>query len=229
MAISFSSNTSTSALDRFQQTQKEQNEKLASGLRINSAADDAAGLQIANRLTSTESEATQRAYNSLDQINLNNIQDSQLSAINDNLQRMNELSVKAGNPLYAGSDAIQQELDNLTASTNALASEALGQDNFLSGVSASDPAALQSTLNSAFSTVNDAATTNGANSNALQSQANTYQLVAVNTAAARQRINETDYASTISEQSQNSVLGQAALTVQRDRQAQQGLLINTLV
>ncbi|PXF30680.1 flagellin [Pokkaliibacter plantistimulans] len=231
MAISFnaSSSSSTSLLDRLQEQQEKQNEKLASGKRINSAADDAAGLLIANRLSSTISESDQRAINARDQQSLNNIQSGQLSAISDNLQRMNELSVKAGNPLYAGSKAIQQELNNLTESTNAIAGEALGNSNFLSGLDASDPAALQAAINTASSTVNDKATTLGADTNALQSQINTYQVSSINTAAARSRIADTDYASAVSDQASNSVQSQIAVQVQRSRQQQAGLLVDTLV
>ncbi|PPC78215.1 flagellin [Pokkaliibacter plantistimulans] len=231
MAISFnaSSSSSTSLLDRLQEQQEKQNEKLASGKRINSAADDAAGLLIANRLSSTISESDQRAINARDQQSLNNIQSGQLSAISDNLQRMNELSVKAGNPLYAGSKAIQQELNNLTESTNAIAGEALGNSNFLSGLDASDPAALQAAINTASSTVNDKATTLGADTNALQSQINTYQVSSINTAAARSRIADTDYASAVSDQASNSVQSQIAVQIQRSRQQQAGLLVDTLV
>ncbi|MDH2433472.1 hypothetical protein QCD60_12900 [Pokkaliibacter sp. MBI-7] len=231
MAISFnaSSSSSTSLLDRLQEQQEKQNEKLASGKRINSAADDAAGLLIANRLSSTISESDQRAINARDQQSLNNIQTGQLSAISDNLQRMNELSVKAGNPLYAGSKAIQQELNNLTESTNAIAGEALGNSNFLSGLDASDPAALQAAINTASSTVNDKATTLGADTNALQSQINTYQVSSINTAAARSRIADTDYSSAVSDQASNSVQSQIAVQVQRSRQQQAGLLVDTLV
>ena len=137
--------------------------------------------------------------------------------------------MKAGNPLYAGSKAIQQELNNLTESTNAIAGEALGNSNFLSGLDASDPAALQAAINTASSTVNDKATTLGADTNALQSQINTYQVSSINTAAARSRIADTDYASAVSDQASNSVQSQIAVQIQRSRQQQAGLLVDTLV
>ena len=56
-------NQSAQPLNSLLQAQQSQAEKLASAKRINSAADDAAGLQIANRLTSTVNEASQGQRN----------------------------------------------------------------------------------------------------------------------------------------------------------------------
>ncbi|MFB9886324.1 flagellin [Balneatrix alpica] len=227
--INSTSSNSSSLLSSLQQQQEQLQQKLASGKRINRAADDAAGLQIAGRLSTTEVEAKGRANNALDQRNLNSIQEGRLNAISENLVRAQELLVQAGNPLYAGSNAIQQELDAVSETVNVIAKEALGQDNFLSGLNAGDPDTSLATLNSAADTVNNEATRLGAESNTLQRQANTYELVAVNTAASRQRVEETDYAQASSERSANDVLLQSSLRVEQSRQQQQGLLIDTLI
>lgn len=70
-------------------------ERLSSGLRINSAKDDAAGQAIANRFTSNIKGLTQAARNANDGISLAQTAEGALSEINNNLQRIRELTVQA--------------------------------------------------------------------------------------------------------------------------------------
>lgn len=67
-------------------------ERLSSGLRINSAKDDAAGQAIANRFTSNIKGLTQAARNANDGISVAQTTEGALSEINNNLQRIRELS-----------------------------------------------------------------------------------------------------------------------------------------
>lgn len=88
-------------------------ERLSSGLRINSAKDDAAGQAIANRFTSNIKGLTQAARNANDGISIAQTTESSLSEINNNLQRVRELTVQAQNGTNSDSDlnSIQDEIN----------------------------------------------------------------------------------------------------------------------
>ncbi|CFR08044.1 FliC/FljB family flagellin [Yersinia kristensenii] len=94
-------------------------ERLSSGLRINSAKDDAAGQAIANRFTSNIRGLTQAARNANDGISIAQTTEGALNEINNNLQRVRELTVQAsseGNKqtdLDSIQDEIQQRLDEI--------------------------------------------------------------------------------------------------------------------
>ncbi|WP_065649047.1 FliC/FljB family flagellin [Pantoea eucrina] len=87
-------------------------ERLSSGLRINSAKDDAAGQAIANRFTSNIKGLTQAARNANDGISAAQTTEGALSEINNNLQRVRELTVQAQNGTNSNSDlsSIQDEI-----------------------------------------------------------------------------------------------------------------------
>ena len=87
-------------------------ERLSSGLRINSAKDDAAGQAIANRFTSNIKGLTQAARNANDGISLAQTTEGALSEINNNLQRVRELTVQAKNGTNSSDDrdSIKKEI-----------------------------------------------------------------------------------------------------------------------
>ncbi|HBC0018911.1 TPA: FliC/FljB family flagellin [Enterobacter hormaechei subsp. steigerwaltii] len=87
-------------------------ERLSSGLRINSAKDDAAGQAIANRFTSNIKGLTQAARNANDGISVAQTTEGALSEINNNLQRVRELTVQASTGTNSASDlsSIQDEI-----------------------------------------------------------------------------------------------------------------------
>lgn len=87
-------------------------ERLSSGLRINSAKDDAAGQAIANRFTSNIKGLTQAARNANDGISVAQTTEGALSEINNNLQRVRELTVQASTGTNSDSDlsSIQDEI-----------------------------------------------------------------------------------------------------------------------
>lgn len=227
LTINSAANT-TSLFNRLNNEKDEKQEQLASGKRINDASDDPAGLQIANRLTSQINGAAQASVNAQDTINLNNVQAAQFSSITDSLQRANELAVQAGNPLSDPS-AIQGEFSQITEEINALASQALGQDNFLSGLDANDPAASQLAIDSALEAISGSASANGAQSNTLASQVSTYQASVVDLSQSRSRIQDTDFAQATSEQSQLDTLLQTTITLKKQEEERKGLLFNQLV
>ena len=227
LTINSAANT-TSLFNRLNNEKDEKQEQLASGKRINDASDDPAGLQIANRLTSQINGAAQASVNAQDTINLNNVQAAQFSSITDSLQRANELAVQAGNPLSDPS-AIQGEFSQITEEINALASQALGQDNFLSGLDANDPAASQLAIDSVLEAISGSASANGAQSNTLASQVSTYQASVVDLSQSRSRIQDTDFAQATSEQSQLDTLLQTTITLKKQEEERKGLLFNQLV
>ncbi len=229
MNLSINQNASSlNVIDRLNKKREEQDEKVASGKKINSAADDAAGLQIASRLTAQVNGYEQLSVNAQDQVNINNVQSGQLSSIAEGLQRANVLSIQSGNPL-GDSNAIQGELDQITEQVNTIAGEVLGDANFLSGLDASDPATTQAALETAFTAINDAASALGANSNALASQSSTYETTRINVSESRSRIEDTDIAKTTAEQQQVNTLLQSAIINKKDEDSRKGLLINQIV
>ncbi|MBD2816181.1 FliC/FljB family flagellin [Xenorhabdus sp. Flor] len=87
-------------------------ERLSSGLRINSAKDDAAGQAIANRFTANVKGLTQAARNANDGISIAQTTEGALNEINNNLQRIRELAVQAQNGSNSKSDiaSINEEI-----------------------------------------------------------------------------------------------------------------------
>ncbi|MDK2751912.1 MAG: FliC/FljB family flagellin [Halomonas meridiana] len=88
-------------------------ERLSSGLRINSAKDDAAGQAIANRMSSQITGLSQAQRNANDGISVAQTAEGALNQVNDNLQRIRELSVQAQNDTNSADDrnSIQAEID----------------------------------------------------------------------------------------------------------------------
>ncbi len=99
-------------LNKSQSTLSSAIERLSSGLRINSAKDDAAGQAIANRFTSNIKGLTQASRNANDGISVAQTTEGALSEINNNLQRVRELAVQATNGTNSDSDlnSIQDEI-----------------------------------------------------------------------------------------------------------------------
>ncbi|GHH46375.1 MULTISPECIES: flagellin N-terminal helical domain-containing protein [Gammaproteobacteria] len=92
-------------------------QRLSSGLRINSAKDDAAGLAISQRMTAQVRGMDVAARNANDGISLAQTAEGALGSIGDNLQRIRELTVQAANGTNDANDqdSIQKEIDQLTS------------------------------------------------------------------------------------------------------------------
>jgi flagellin len=136
-------NTNVSALNAYQNLSTNQNnlasaiEKLSSGLRINKAADDAAGLSISQGLTSQINGLTQAVSNAQDGINVSQIADGALGTTQNILQRMRTLVVQAGNSgtqdanslaaINAEVKSLNTQLDNISKQTK------FGATNLLDG------------------------------------------------------------------------------------------------
>ena len=98
-------------------------ERLSSGLRINSAKDDAAGFAIAERFLSNIRGLSQVARDTSDGVSLAQTAQGALSATNDSLQRMRELAVQAGNGTLSSTDrqTLQKEFDQLSGEVDRVA------------------------------------------------------------------------------------------------------------
>lgn len=98
-------------------------ERLASGQRINSAADDAAGLAISNRQTSQIRGLDQAIRNANDGISLVQTAEGALDETTNILQRMRELSIQSSNGIYSDSDrsTLNAEVEQLKAEIDRIA------------------------------------------------------------------------------------------------------------
>lgn len=114
-------NTNLSSLTAQRNANKSENDlstainRLSSGLRINSAKDDAAGLAISERFTSQIRGLNQAARNANDGISLAQTAEGALTSVSGNLQRIRELAVQSANATNSASDraALQQEVSQL--------------------------------------------------------------------------------------------------------------------
>lgn len=97
-------------------------QRLASGLRINSAKDDAAGLMISNRLTAQINGLDQGNRNANDGIALAQVMEGALDETTNMLQRIRTLAVQSANGTYSQDDrlALQQEVTHLCAEINRI-------------------------------------------------------------------------------------------------------------
>lgn len=228
-------------------------ERLSSGLRINSAADNAAGQAIANRMTAQIRGMKQAERNANDGISLLQTQEAGLGEINTNLQRIRELAVQAASDTNTASDRTSisteitqrvQEIDRIaqTAAFNGtkllaaagnlniqVGSQATTNDqislttisatsttlgvNALTVTSAATSQTSITSIDAAIATVDTARSTIGAKQNRLESTVNNLATTVENLSAARSRIQDTDYASEVSEMTKAQILQQAGNSV----------------
>ena len=99
--------------------------RLSTGLRINSAADDAAGSAIASKMEAQTRSLAVAIRNTNDAISLTQTAEGALGEMENILQRMRELAVQAGNSTLNSSDRaqIQAEVDQLSAEIGSIASK----------------------------------------------------------------------------------------------------------
>ncbi|WP_176493938.1 FliC/FljB family flagellin [Cobetia sp. 5-25-4-2] len=124
-------NTNTLSMVTQQNLSKSQNalntsmERLSSGLRINSAKDDAAGQAIANRMDAQITGLSQAQRNANDGISVAQTAEGALNQVNDNVQRIRELTVQAQNGTNSSEDlqSIQDEINQRTTEIDRISRE----------------------------------------------------------------------------------------------------------
>src|SRR6185436_2568087 len=129
--MSMSINTNISSLTAQRSSSKVQDQlstsmaRLSSGLRINSAKDDAAGLAISERFTSQIRGLNQASRNANDGISLAQTAEGALAEVGNNLQRIRELAVQSANATNSASDraALSSEVGQLVSEVNRVASQ----------------------------------------------------------------------------------------------------------
>lgn len=89
-------------------------QRLSSGLRVNSAKDDAAGLFVAQQLTRDIRGTNQAVRNAADGISLGQTAEGALGQIANNLQRVREIAIQAANATVGDRTGLQKEVDQLT-------------------------------------------------------------------------------------------------------------------
>jgi len=135
-------NTNVSSLNAQRQLMNSGNaldtsfKRLSSGMRINSASDDAAGMQISNRLTSQINGLNQGIRNANDGISLAQTAEGAMDEITSMFQRVRTLAQQAANGSNTGEDrlALQEEIRSLAEEVNRVASDTtFGGQNLLDG------------------------------------------------------------------------------------------------
>jgi flagellin len=135
-------NTNVSSLNAQRQLNNSGNsldvsfKRLSSGLRINSAADDAAGLQISDRLTSQINGLNQGNRNANDGISLAQTAEGAMDEVTSMFQRVRTLAQQASNGSNTDEDrlAIQEEIRSLSSEVNRVAADTtFGGQNLLDG------------------------------------------------------------------------------------------------
>jgi flagellin len=264
--LKIGADSSNAFIQQSQQKQESLFEKLASGKKVNSAADDAAAQQIIDRLTSEVEGNRQSLNNVYDGISVAQVAEGGLGSINDDVNRIRELTLQSGNSVLSSGDrrAIQSEITQLqenisqTIEQTNFAGKPLLSENgsfeFQSGSSAGqsisvntqDVAAqlndilsidvtsgtsIDDALNAADSAIEILGSARGdlgATQNRFESAARSITQANVNTAEARSRIQDLDYAQAASERAINDIRSQASLTVQAQANQQQSQVLSLL-
>ena len=256
----------SSLLSQVQEKQNNLFEKLASGKKVNNALDDASAQQIIDRLTS-EVEGNRQAINNVyDGISVAQVAEGGLGSINDDVNRIRELTLQSGNGVLSDGDrrAIQSEITQLqenisqTIEQTNFAGKPLLSDNgelsFQTGANGGQSISINtqdiasqlsgvlsiditsgtsvedalSAADDAIEVVGGARGDLGAVQNRFESTARNLTQANVNTAEARSRLQDLDYAQAASERAANDVRGQAAISVQAQANQQEGQVLALL-
>ncbi|WP_430459567.1 flagellin [Thalassolituus sp. LLYu03] len=229
-------------------------QQISSASRVNSAADDAAGLAIATQMDAQLSGDRVAMRNTADGISYAQTASGALDSVTSNLQRMRELAVQAGNGAYNDSDraALQKEYSALADDTqNILKTSSFnGQSlfsnsnalNFQVGADAGDQISIDgndlagaladsgvfgasvasqsgaadalAVLDDSLQQVSGRQAEFGAAISRFESSIDSTQIQSENTASARSRIMDTDFATATSELTKEQIKNQAQIAVQ---------------
>jgi len=207
-------------------------QQIASGKKINSAADNSAGLAIAQKLRKSATTAKVSSNNYQDQINKNNVADSVYSGMSDYLQDMNVQAVKAQNGTLSSSDrqSISDYVGQLSQGMNQLAETTYNGQSLVS----SSTAALGSTnfdlssIDSAVASLSAARSQNGAQTNGLEYASAVADVEYENETAALSSIEDTDMAEAATGLARENTLDATRVSLQKqfmENEEQQNLAL----
>ncbi|ODU42420.1 MAG: flagellin [Thiobacillus sp. SCN 63-374] len=196
-------------------------QRLSSGLRINSSKDDATGLAIATGYDSQIRGTNIAVRNANDAISQAQTLDGYAAQMTENLQRLYEIFVQTGDTATAESTALITENGRIAAlsATSGLIGKAVTVDGSGGTVAATSAALAAPTGATAAAVLTDitAVTTSrqayGADMAVFSSAVATMQSTSVNLSASYSRIMDTDYAAETSAQARNNILQQAGTAV----------------
>jgi flagellin len=174
--------------------------RLASGLRINSAKDDATGLVTATNFDISRRAASVNQRAAEDALSQAQTSDGILGVISDNLLRMGEISSSAAE--YTALAAENSRLSALVVATPGSSSN--GGVTVTGGTVAT---------NANISAINTARAAYGADMAALQSAINSFAIQKVNLSASYSRVMDADYAAETTNMTRNNILQQAGMAV----------------
>lgn len=220
-------------------------EKLSSGLRINRAADDAAGLAISEKMRAQIRGLEQAQRNTQDGISFVQTAEGALNEVSAMLVRMKEIRVQAENDTYADSDKenidaevkeLAQQINNIVTDTTfnginitsaiTIATDDVGGSISLAGFTFSiSETADRATISGAIATLANERGTLGAKQNRLEYTSNNLGTTVENLTAAESRIRDTDMAKEMVNLTKNNILLQAAQSMLAQANSQpQGVL-----
>lgn len=193
-------------------------QRLSSGLRINSSKDDATGLAIATGIDSKIRGANMYIRNANDGISAAQINDGYLAQVQENTQRLREIFVQTGAATNEEATALITEntrISSLTTASTPVTVDETGGTAGGTGVaftSATSFSAL-SDFDTELSAITTARANYGADMSTLSSAVASLQVASVNYSASYSRIMDTDYAAETANQARNNILQQAGTAV----------------
>ena len=206
------------ALNRSAMALQTAQERLSSGLRINSSKDDATGLGIATGFDSKIRGANMNIRNANDAISKAQISDGYLAQITENTQRIREIFVQTGAVTNDEAKALIAEngrIDGLVQATGSVVVDEAGGTaggngaTFAAATAFADLAAIDTELGN----ITAARAKFGADMSALSSAVASLQTASVNYSASYSRVMDTDYAAETAAQAKNNILQQAGTAV----------------
>lgn len=228
--------TSMQSLSRTQTQASTSMQRLGTGYRINSAMDDAAGLQIATRLDAQANGMTVAMRNTQNGVSLLQTSEGALSEVTNILNRMKDLSTQAADASSSSNDrsAMQSEYDALGEElNNIMKNTSFGGQKLLMGTGVGTGTAASANINiDALSTALDNVSTLrsqiGAAANRLDHVHNNLSNMVNNVSQAKGRIMDTDYATQTAHLTTQQMLSQASASMLKQSGSLGGLAMGLL-
>lgn len=203
------------------QSQAQASERLSTGQRINSAADDAASLAVSENLIAHIRGLDQLSNNAMDSINLQQTADGALQSIQDITHRIRDLTIQGENGTMSaeGRAAIDAEVNQLVQELESIVDRTQfnGQNILDEGVNldlSEGAADLINQIDDALSGISSDRANVGALQNRLHHTVNNLQTASINTNAANSRIRDADMAREMIELARANMLNEAATSMQ---------------
>ncbi|MBI3432847.1 MAG: flagellin [Hydrogenophilales bacterium] len=210
------------ALNRSAAALQTAQERLSSGLRINSAKDDATGLGIATNYDAQIRGANMNIRNANNGISQAQTNDGYMAQITENTQRLREIYIQGGSAAFtSNAEATQLLAENARISALTTADTKVTVDANLAtaggaattAYTAATAFASLSAFDTELTAINTQRAKYGADMSALSSAVATLQTASVNLSASYSRVMDTDYAAETSAQAKNNILQQAGTAV----------------